>query len=308
MKYSLGVDIGGTKIAAVILDQNGIILHRTEMPSEPDDKEEMFNQVICTIQRLFSKSHFTVSMLDGIGVGVPGKVDRKNGVAVFQNNLQWKNFPIADRLQDYFGFDHVVIDNDVYMAAFAEWMAANMNQEDTFVYVTVSTGISCSIIQNGSFLRGAGFAGELGLLPVGNSGMENIQRLENAASGPAIQKTAVKRFGRADMTAQEFFQEYENGNVKTKTVLNDAVRYLAGGVYSIVSLLDPHKIVFGGGVMNHHPYLLELLKAEIGDFLIDAQKDSLARMQMSQLKGDSGVVGAGLKAISEHALRMGIDS
>ncbi len=191
--YALGVDIGGTKIATVIIDQYGKIYKRSEVASDPSDEEKMFEQVIKSIEMVLEGSKIHLKDIEGMGVGVPGKVDRENGIAIFQNNLPWRDFPIVSRLQDYFSFENIVIDNDVYMATFAEWKVSNTNKQDTFVYLTISTGISCAIIHKGSFMRGNGFAGELGLCRVlAVPSLIGFENLEKSASGPAIKKACGK--------------------------------------------------------------------------------------------------------------------
>lgn len=296
--YALGVDIGGTKIATVIIDQNGEIYKRSEVSSDPSDKEKMFEQVIKSIEMVLDDSKISISDIKGMGVGVPGKVDRENGIAVFQNNLPWRDFPIVSRLQDYFSFKNIVIDNDVYMAAFAEWKVSNTNKQDTFVYLTISTGISCAIIHQGSFMRGNGFAGEIGLFPVlAGASLNGIENLEKSASGPAIKKLAEQRFNNPDLTTSEFFSKYEDNDEVAKTLLNEVVGSLAHGIYSIICLLDPHWIVLGGGVVNKNPFLLELIKESLKQYLIPEQQHSLERLHISRLKGDSGIVGAALKGI-----------
>ncbi|WP_124069624.1 ROK family protein [Filibacter tadaridae] len=298
MAYALGVDIGGTKIASVLIDQNGEIYKRSEVPSDPSDKEKMFEQVIKSIELVLEDSHVQLNDIKGMGVGVPGKVDREKGIAVFQNNLPWDNFPIVSRLQDYFSFENIVIDNDVYMATFAEWKVANTNKQDTFVYVTISTGISCSIIHEGSFIRGNGFAGELGLFPVlAKSSANGIANLEKSASGPAIKKLAEKRFNNPAVTTSDFFAKYGQKDAETEALMSEVVESLAHGIYSIICLLDPHRIVLGGGVMNSNPFLLDLFKEELKKYLIPEQLHSLERLFTSKLKEDSGIIGAGLKGI-----------
>ncbi|MBM7600027.1 glucokinase [Virgibacillus halotolerans] len=298
MKYGLGVDIGGTKIATVIINEQGNVVERVEVPSNTVDKEQMFMQVVNSIEQVLANATLHISMIEGMGIGVPGKVDREKGVAVFQNNLPWRNFPIVERLRDYFSIENIVIDNDVYMAAFAEWKISNVSEDATFVYVTVSTGISCSIIQQGSFVRGAGFAGEIGLFPVlSKSSKKGVQTLEETASGPSIERRAQKDLKQPYLKTGDLFQAYENGNENAQSVMNEVVESLAHGIYSIICLLDPHKIIFGGGVMNHHPYLLDLVREKVSHYVISEQKHALARMQRSKLKGDSGIVGAGLKGM-----------
>ena len=298
MKYGLGVDIGGTKIATAIIDQDSNIMERVELPSISNDKEEMFKQVVNSIENVLVNFKLDITQIIGMGIGVPGKLDRKNGIAIYQNNLPWENFPIIERLNNYFSINNITIDNDVYMAALAEWKNSNVTKKDTFVYVTVSTGISCAIIHQGSFMRGAGFAGEVGLLPVlSNASSNGIHTLEDTTSGPAIQRIARNRLNYPNMTTEQFFLEYQNGNRLTESTMKEVVQYLTQGIYSIVCLLDPHQIIFGGGVMNNHPYLLDLVKRQLEKYLIEEQKHTLNQMGVSVLSNDSGVVGAGLRGI-----------
>jgi len=296
--YALGVDIGGTKVAAMIMREDGQILKRSEVASTPTDKEEMFNQVIKCIEMLLNETNVSIQEITGIGVGIPGKVDRENGIAVYQNNLSWTGFPIVKRLQDYFSYENIVIDNDVYMAAFAEWKTSTTNIQDTFVYLTISTGISCSIIHQGSFIRGNGFAGELGLLPVfTTSAKGSMERLEKTASGPAIKKLAEKSYENNDFTTSEFFKRYKEEDPEAKIIMKEVVDSLAHGIYSIICLIDPHKIVIGGGVMNNHPFILSLIKESLKQYLIPEQLHSLSRLYLSELKENSGIIGACLKGI-----------
>lgn len=289
MDYSIGVDIGGTKVATGIIDRDANVLYRAEVPSFATDRESMFKQVVKSIDMVLKKSDLSIHNIKGMGVGIPGKVDQENGIAVFQNNLPWKNFPVADRLREHFHLERVSLDNDVYMATFAEWNAQGANQDETFVYLTISTGISCSIIHQGKFMRGAGFAGELGMLPVlSPASSESLVRLEQAASGPGIEKLMNDK----RLKPKDIFERYQKNDPDAQEIVSSMVTSIAHGCYAICCLIDPHKIVFGGGVMNHHPYLIEKIKQEMETFLIPEQR---MNMYVSQFKGDSGVVGAALR-------------
>src|SRR5699024_3821382 len=141
---------------------------------------------------------FRLKEIAGIGAGVPGKVDVSHGIAVFQNNSPCPTFPMKDRLQEEFPVERTTIDNDVYMATYAECKQANMDFEEMFTYVTIITGISCAMIQKGEFLRGAGFAGELGLVPV----MQETQE-ENVIKGTLMQSRLKLEESPGDIAAKE---------------------------------------------------------------------------------------------------------
>lgn len=253
MKYAIGIDIGGTKIAAGIVNEHGDLIQQELVSSDPSSKEAMFQRVVQCVEQLMNHSSIPLQEIYGIGAGIPGKVDREKGIAVFQNNVPWRNFPFVDRLREALGIERIIVDNDVYMAAFAEWRAANMSDKELFVYLTVSTGISCSIIQGGRYIRGAGFAGELGLIPIDTKKeKEPLIRLENAASGPAIQQKARSIYKNDQMFTKDIFENYIRGDAKAEQLVEEMVLVISKGVYIINCLLDPHTIIFGGSVMAYN--------------------------------------------------------
>lgn len=295
MAHLLGVDIGGTKIASAIIHETGQLSSRSEVASLKPDGETLFGQVIQCMEETLQKSGLTVTELEGIGLGVPGKVDHENGLAVFQNNLPWSNFPLVQRVKEHFHAHNVVVDNDVHMAGFAEWVLGGMDRDETFVYLTISTGISCCTIHKGDFIRGAGFAGEIGFLPVQMGTSGDFDRLEPAASGPGIEK-AANQFGRiGSATTAQVVEAYMKAESAAVEVMNGVLAAYAQAIYATACLLDPDALVLGGGVINHHPELLDGIKAELEQYLVENQRGLLERMRVSEAKGDSGLVGAGLR-------------
>lgn len=300
MPYAIGVDVGGTKVAAVVIDQNFHILNRVELKSDTSHSEKMFAQVTKSINKVLEKSEISFRDIRGMGIGVPGKVDIKNGIAIYQNNLPWDNFNIVDRLQEYYKLKNIYMDNDVHVATLAEWKASNLKEEDTLVYITISTGISCAIIHRGNFIRGAGFAGEIGFSYVTDQFFSDpLNRLESVASGPAIESKAQKIFNDQYIATKDVFKKYSHGCTKASEIIHGISRSLAQSVYSIICLLDPHKIIFGGGVINNNPYLLDLIKSYLGRYLISEQERSLQHMHVSHFKENAGVIGAGILGLNK---------
>jgi glucokinase len=289
--YTLGVDIGGTKIAAALVDEKGSCFFKHQLPSIPDHSEKMFQQVVRCINHVMKKSNEIISDasdVKGIGIGVPGKVDIDNGLAVYQNNLPWLDFPIADRIRNIYNLP-VVIDNDVRMAAYGEW-ANSPIRDSSFVYITWSTGIACSTIVNGKIIKGAGFAGEIGL-----SFLDSLsERLENQISGPALSRKGKGLIG----DVKEIMIQYRNGNEAAIQIIQEAVGKLAQSIYTLICFLDPQKIVLGGSVITKNPFLLDILLSHIRRMVIPEQLESLNRLFVSDLEGEGGIIGAGLKSRS----------
>lgn len=329
MRYSIGIDIGGTKIASGIVNEDGNVIQQVKVPSIPTDRESMFNQVVMCVHRLLDHSSIPLKEISGIGAGVPGKVDVTNGIAVFQNNIPWEDFPLRDRLREAFPVERTMIDNDVYMATYAEWKQTDLVFEDLFTYMTISTGISCAMIQKGDFLRGAGFAGELGLIPVTQFKKENVvqqtektdgaeegrssasqnatvadevchshaERLESIAAGPALEKAAFVSYNRVEMTAEHLFMEYYSGERRAASIVHQIAAALAQGIYSLVSIIDPHKIVVGGSVATENPKLIELVKEKLTKLLLEEQTHIVNNIEVSTMESSQGVIGAGLRVL-----------
>lgn len=297
MNYVIGLDIGGTKVAAAVCTGDGKLLKKVEVSSVVTTRETMYRCVEEAVLKALEINDLKIDNIDGIGVGVPGKVDRENGIAIYQNNLPWRNFPIKERLIESFHTNNIVIDNDVYMAAFAEWNEAGRNNNETFTYITISTGICSSTIVNGSFLRGAGFAGEIGLCPISNFKNGPVRRLEFLASGVGLQKEGGVVFNNPNLETKDIFQMYQSGNKEAKMIIEQAADNISQGVYSIICILNPHRIHFGGSVMVHNHFFLNLIANRLERLVIEEQSDILNNLFISTLGQDNGVLGAGLRAL-----------
>lgn len=292
MKYAIGLDIGGTKIAAGIVDEEGTIFSEIKLPSQTDNKESMFQQVLKALEKTLSNFEGTKEEITGIGIGLPGKVDRENGVAVFQNNLPWPNFPLRERLLAHYPKMKIHIDNDVAVAAYGEHFLNKVKKEELFTYVTLSTGVASASILDNELIKGNGFSGELGLIPV-VSPLENneLKPLEKCTSGVAIENYGRKYFNDQSLTTKDIFEKYYEENAKAIDIIKGVSKSLAYGFVSIISLLDPEKIVVGGSVAVHHPVLIDLIKQELEELLIEAQLDAIDRISVSD-NPDAALIGA----------------
>lgn len=292
MKYSIGLDIGGTKIAAGIVDQEGNLSNQSKLPSMTEDKESMFEQVVHAIETVFADFEGNKEDVLGIGVGLPGKVDRENGVAIFQNNLPWANFPLKERLKERYPEMAINIDNDVAVAAYGEYFLNHIEMDKLFTYITLSTGVALSSVLNNDLLKGHGFSGELGLIPV-QADLENKELipLEKCTSGVAIEEYGKKYFEDESITTKDVFDKYYAGDPTAEKIVKAVTKSLAYGFVSVISLLDPNQIIVGGSVAMHNPELIDLIKEELKELLIEAQQDAIGRIQLST-DPDSALIGA----------------
>lgn len=289
MEYILTADIGGTKLATALFLKDGPVVKVNEIRSEKNDGEILFQSLVDSFQSICVNERVNLEDIKGIAVGIPGIVDTEKGIAVYQNNLPWRDFPLAERLANEFPKSKIVIDNDVYMATWGEYTNRGFSSE-TMVYVTLSTGISCCSIHQGAFLRGAGMAGEIGFSLTDTS---ETTTLESLVSGPALELKGRKKFGNPDLTLKEMMEYYYQGDSHILSIVNEAVTALAKEVYHIIVFLDPHCIVLGGGIFNHHPELIELVRKEVKQYLRHPLlKGKEERIEASAYKGEAGLRGA----------------
>ena len=291
MKQAIGVDIGGTKIAAALIDGKGTIQHRVDVASDTRSAEHLFQTVVGAIQEVLRLADLTVEELSGIGVGLPGKVDALNGIAVFQNNLPWPNFPIVERLSQEFKQTAIAIDNDVKVAAYAEYRLAQLAPLDVFGYLTISTGIACTNIVNNQIIRGDGFSGEIGFLPVPSS--TGLRSLETVCAGPGIQREARLLYDDETITTAQVFERAVQGDQIADQIVNQSAAGVAIGLFAMICLLDPKEIVVGGSVALKNPFYIERVKHVLESYAHAEQLHILPHIRLSELEGHNGLIGAG---------------
>ncbi|MFY4774791.1 ROK family protein [Metabacillus sp. RGM 3146] len=299
MKSAVGIDIGGTKIAAGLIGENGACLWNTVLKSKPDDAEAMYLQVHHAVSEVLNNKPENCE-ITAIGAGVPGKLNIEDGVVLYQNNLPWVNYSLAERLKSDFNLP-CIIDNDVYMAAFAEYKGSQAAKNETFIYMTISTGISCCIIHQGEFMRGAGFAGEIGMTVCGKNELPNCQAeyitLEQTASGKALLPfvQAHQEKGQQGEVIDMLLAEGSSASEK----MQKKISILASSIYSLFCIIDPHTLVLGGGVIHGNKKLLHLFSEEIIRYQSPISKEIIRRLEVSKLGKNAGMIGAGQRAFQK---------
>lgn len=296
-KYAVGVDIGGTKIAAAIINHKGEMHHRKQIPSPTKSAQSMLVGVIQIIQEVLTKAELTLSDIVGIGVGVPGKVDEKKGIAIHQNNIPWENFPLVDELKKAFPETLITIDNDVKVAAYAEYRNAYLRAEEVFVYFTISTGLATTIIVNNQIIRGAGFSGEIGFIPTGEA--EPYHTLEKKAAGPGVQLKAQELYKDNSLSTADVFAYWQQGKEPAKTIVDESIASIANAIYHIICLLDPTAITLGGSVVIKNIAYMTELKRYLTQWLHPEQAHVLDRINLSTLGSNNGIIGAALLVMDQ---------
>lgn len=283
MSPAVGVDLGGTKIAAGLVDDDGVVRAeaRRETPSTPDG-------VVAAIVELV---HELDARAAPVGIGAAGFVDASRRSVLFAPNLHWVDVPLA-RLVAAAVDGPVVLENDANAAAWGEARFGAGIGVGSLVLVTVGTGIGGGVVLDGALVRGGfGVAGEFGHLPVVHDGLPCPcgQRgcWEQYASGTALSRAVHERLG--DVDAADVLRA---GDRTALACLDETARWLGTGLAALAALLDPELIVIGGGVIENGDRLLDPARSEFRRRLPAGDHRPVAEIRAARLGPAAGMVGA----------------
>ena len=311
-EYSIGIDLGGTKIlTAIVNKKNGEVISSVKKKTKKDKGEEkIIKKIIKSIKEVIDTSKIKFEEIDDIGLGAAGQIDRKNGVIINAPNLDISNIKIKEILEKEFNKD-VYIGNDVEIATIGEMYFGAGKNEDNFVCIFVGTGIGSGIVENGKIRYGAtGTAGEIGhiIVDVGgrSCGCGGCGCLEAYASRLAIEKRiigALKKGRKSDIEnyiiedkpikTSMIKKALENKDELITQIINEASEYLASGLASIINFYNPTKIVLGGGVINSIDYFYENA-VQIAKTKALPTPSVATKFEKAKLGDFSGVIGAAL--------------
>lgn len=306
--YYLGIDFGGTNIAVGIVDENGNIIKKGSTPTLKErDSEEIVKDMIDISLKVVKDANLTPSDIDGVGVGCPGIVDNKNGIIKHLSNIGMTDFPLRERLSKVFN-TKINIENDANAAALGEYKLYGENSE-SFIFVTLGTGIGGGIIINGKIYSGFNGAGaEIGHMKIETDGIlcscgcsgcweryasvTALIRCTNEAmekNPHSMMHEWVKKNGK--VTGRTSFDCAKAGDKTAKEVVDNYIKYIATGLTSIINVFQPERIVIGGGISKEGDYLLNPLKEMVYDCkynnYVERTKIGIARMF-----NDAGIIGA----------------
>lgn len=311
-KNRIGIDVGGTNVKIALVDEKGKIKYSNSIPTRAEmGYEYTVNNIKQAIYDLLKETKLEPKNIEGIGFGFPGQVDYKSGIVRLAPNIPgWVDVPIAKLIEDEF---HIPtrVDNDVRCAALGELNFGAGKGCENLICITVGTGIGSGLIVNGKLVRGASnAAGEIGHIKLQMNdgpicGCGDTGCLEAFASGPSIVAMAEDYIRGGKSTK---FREMANSNPITPYIVCEAAKagdpvakriftimgeYIGIGMASVVNLLNPEKIIVGGGV------------ADAGEILMTPLKETLKKRAMkiageavevvpAQLGNTAGVIGASL--------------
>jgi glucokinase len=314
-KYVVGIDLGGTKVYTALADSRGRLLAETRVKiGEARDPDDVISLIADTFHEVIRLAPVAGVIPEAVGIGSPGPLDPAAGVVYSSPNLGWRDVPLGRKLEDTLGIP-VLVENDANLAALGEYAFGAGRGARHMVYVTVSTGIGGGLILDGRIYRGiSGGAGEVGhmvLEPDGPlCGCSRRGCLEALASGTAMANRArelaaagrggaiLSRAGGnpAGITAVEVAGAAAAGDAEAAAIISGAGKYLGMGMANVINLLNPERLVLGGGAMDAGGTLWDSMKKELSARTMRPALDNVSVVRAG-LGGKSGLMGAVLLAL-----------
>ena len=313
-KAIVAVDIGGTN-TEIGLFENGDLIATQTVPTIrstsgeiTDNPKEYLDVLADRIKELVNSQGFTG--IRAVGMGVPGRVDSDNGMALSAANLFWKNVPIAKEMSKRLDAN-VWIDNDVRIYALGEATAGAGIGYQNMICITLGTGLAAGVILNGSLLRGSHLlAGEIGHDKVENNTIKcncgEIGCLETIASASGIAKLAKQAVNNNEKTslatlqseiqAADVYQAAVNGDKVANNIFDYVGSELGKKLAAFISLVDPDAIIVGGGVAKAGDMILNPIRKQVANnFTLSGNSTEIVQ---GKLGNKAGLIGAAHFALS----------
>ena len=307
---TIGVDVGGTKVAAGLVDSKGEIIRKVRVPMvATSDAQTGFSAVTGAVKELMGAE--LPSHVKGIGICSPGPLDPRTGVVLNPPNVPcWRNFPLGGETERAFGVP-VRVDNDANAAGLAETLWGAGKGYSNVFYATLGTGIGTGIIFDNKIYWGrTGSAAEGGHNTIDYNGplcgCGKRGCIEILCSGPAIALRARARIagahvptkmlelagGAADQVKAEHVGEaYRAGDALAREVLEETADLLAVWLGNVVDMLEPEIMVVGGGVAHLMSSFFERMKKTIPRWSINPRASEIP-LVLARYSADAGIAGA----------------
>jgi len=292
VNYVVAVDVGGTEIKSALVDSDlNVIATITAPTPKADSTGAETVKAIAAIVAEFGAAH----KVEAVGLAVPGALDEPAGTSRWSGNLQWKNLPIRDLLHAAIKIP-VAFGHDVRTAAVAEVRNGAAKGARNAIFIPVGTGIAAAFIIDGEIRSAEGYAGEIGHINVngkypcvcGKTGC-----LEAASSTLAISKAYEAQSGKTGTTTEEIYKLVVAGDPVATQVWNDATAAMARGCETLITLLAPEVIVFGGGLSNAGETFLKPIRDYLDSSLTFQRKP---RLEIAQYGAKAGTIGCAMLA------------
>lgn len=292
----IGIDIGGTdtKIGLVDIHQK-ILASETIKTDASRSPEEVIGDIGRSALQLLEAQGIAMDQCVGVGIGVPGTVDRKNGIVRYSNNIKWENVELVREMGKYLPLP-TRIANDADCAALGEVVAGAGKECQDVIMITLGTGVGGGIILDGNIYEGKGIGGsELGHMVIVENGEPctcgRRGCLEAYASATALVREAKKSTGYI-LTPQEIFAGSGRGDRKLQEVVDTYIRRLGIGIVNIVNIFRPQLVLIGGGISGQGETITRPLNEIVRANCFGGDKGQIPVIETATLGNEAGMIGA----------------
>ena len=314
--YTIGIDLGGTNIAAGIVDENMNIIQKASVPTPVSrGGDAIIEDMAALCTRLTQQAGIDMASVSSAGIASPGTILYEEGMVERSDNLRFFRFPIVEKFRALFPVRHVFLENDANAAAYAEAVCGAARGTRDSVMITLGTGLGGGIVINRKIYYGwNGGAAELGhvvikkygrlcncgrhgcweaycsatgLIQTTEEALEECRRLKHKT----IMTDEVEKYGKVN--ARVAFNAMRAGDIYGRQVVELYQDYLAEGIVNLINIFQPEVLSIGGGICNEKEYLLSpdfLLRISEEQFTRDAARKTSIRI--AELGNDAGIIGA----------------
>lgn len=311
--YFIGIDLGGTNIAAGLVDKDGKIVCKDSIPT---GKERSYQEIVKDMADLVKKIIGTAGIasdeVQAIGIGSPGTPNDKEGILVYANNLaNFENVPLRAELQKHINIP-VILDNDANCAALAESVAGAASDVKHSVTITLGTGVGSGVVIDGKVYSGFNYsAAEMGHMVIKADGEQCtcgrkgcweayasatglIQQTIEAAS--LDKNSLINKLVDGDLSrvnAKTAFDAAKQGDKTGLKVVEQYIKYIAEGLINVINIFAPEVVVIGGGVCKEGEYLLKPLRELVYKDVYFKEKPQ-TQIRVARMGNDAGIIGAAM--------------
>ena len=303
----IGIDLGGTKIAAGVIDENYTLLSRAELPTRAaQGAETVVDDMAECIRLALAKLGKSLGDCAGAGIGSPGLCDTAAGSVRNAHNLGWYGVPVCAMLSEKVGLP-VKVDNDANCAALGEVVAGAAKGSNSALMVTLGTGVGGGIIIGGEIYSGwQSLGGEIGHMCIVMDGEEcscgqkgcweayaassALVRQAEKAAAENPQSILAKNAGELD--GKKIFAALTAGDAVAKAVVERYCDYVGVGIVNLINAIYPETVIIGGGISAVGETILSPIREYIGDHFFASRRELMPRVVRAQLGNDAGIIGA----------------
>ena len=292
----IGIDIGGTDTKIGLVDVHNKLLDSVCIPTKAErPADEVIRTVAETALSILDKNGIAMEQCVGVGIGVPGTVDRKKGIVRYSNNIRWEDVPLVKEMSTYLPIP-VEIANDADCAALGETIAGAGKECSDVVMITLGTGVGGGVVLDGEIYEGRGIGGsELGHMVIVENGEPctcgRRGCLEAYASATALKREA-KRASKKELIPSEIFALAKQGDPAMKEVVEIYIRRLGLGIVNIVNIFRPQLVLLGGGISGQGESLLVPLRRILSEECFGGERGDVPEIEEAVLGNNAGIIGA----------------